>query len=72
MDQLLKTESGKTLMSALWGFGLAALLYHAACTDGSCIVIKSPPKSEINGQVYIHDDKCYAFKPYTVKCNSKE
>lgn len=66
---LLKTPTGKTMTSIIWGLGIAALFY-LACKEGGCLVVKAP--EDFDNGVYKFDRDCYKFSPYPVKCNAKE
>lgn len=68
LTRFLHTQSGKYIMSALLGFGLATL-FRTVCKGKNCIVFKAPPMDEIEDKVYKHQDKCYKFTPVTTKCD---
>ena len=61
----LKTPTGKTMTSIVWGLGIAALFY-LACREGGLIVMKAP--EDFDDNVYKFDQDCYKFNPYPVKC----
>lgn len=65
----LKTPTGKTLTSIIWGLGIAALFY-LACKDGGCLVMKAP--ENFGEDTYQFGRDCYKFQPYPVTCDSKE
>jgi len=68
LTRFLHTQSGKYIMSALLGFGLATL-FRTVCKGKNCIVFKAPPMYEIEDKIYKHQDKCYKFTPVTTKCD---
>ena len=67
LNKFLHTQSGRYIMSALLGFGLATL-FRTVCKGKNCIIFKAPPMDEIEDKVYKHQDKCYKFNPVTTKC----
>jgi len=69
LTRFLHTQSGKYIMSAVLGFGLATL-FRTVCKGKNCIVFKAPPMDEIEDKVYKHQDKCYKFTPVTTKCDA--
>lgn len=71
LTRFLHTQSGKYIMSALLGFGLATL-FRTVCKGKNCIVFKAPPMDEIEDKIYKHQDKCYKFTPVTTKCDAQK
>lgn len=71
LTRFLHTQSGKYIMSALLGFGLATF-FRTVCEGKNCIVFKAPPMDEIEDKIYKHQDKCYKFSPVTTKCNAQK
>jgi len=69
LARFFHTQSGKYIMSAVLGFGLATL-FRTVCKGKNCIVFKAPPMDEIEDKVYKHQDKCYKFTPVTTKCDA--
>lgn len=63
------TKLGRIIISVIWGLGLAAL-FRSACKGRRCIVLMGPPPSEIEGQLYKFDGKCYRFSSETTKCDA--
>ena len=68
--RLLTTPHGRAIISIILGLGLASL-FRKVCTDKNCIHFKGAAVSDINGKIYMHDDKCYKYTANPVKCNSK-
>ncbi len=66
--KFIHTESGKHIMSALLGFGLASL-FRIVCKGRDCIIFKAPPIDEIKDKIYKHDGKCYKYEPISAKCS---
>jgi len=71
LTRFLHTQSGKYIMSALLGFGLATF-FRTVCKGKNCIVFKAPPMDEIEDKIYKHQDKCYKFTPVTTKCDANK
>ena len=66
--QILNTNTGRITISIIWGLGLALLFFRQTCEGPDCIVLKAPSKDIVNN-TYLHDSRCYQFKPFSVKCN---
>ena len=70
LTKFLHTRTGKYLMSAILGFGLASL-FRVVCKDKKCIVVKAPPLEEMKkDDVYKFGDKCYSFTRENAPCKS--
>jgi hypothetical protein len=68
--RLFTTPLGKILLSIILGLGLASL-FRKVCTEKNCIHFKGVAVKDINGKVFMHDDKCYKYSASSVKCNKK-
>jgi hypothetical protein len=68
--RLLNTPLGRILLSVILGLGLASL-FRKVCTEKNCIHFKGAAIKDIDGKVYMHDDKCYKYIATSVKCDSK-
>lgn len=69
--RLLYTTEGQTLVSVIFGVGLASI-FRRACKDHKCRVVRPAPLSEIEGRVFkTADGKCLRYVPYPVKCERK-
>lgn len=71
LSKFFRTDTGKHVMSAILGFGLATI-FRAACKDRNCIIFKAPPLDETENKVYEYDSKCYKFKTKIVKCDKNK
>jgi hypothetical protein len=71
LSKFLHTTSGHYLMSILLGFGLASL-FRSVCKGKNCIILKAPPSSDINGEVYRFQDKCYKYNAKPTKCDANK
>ncbi len=67
----LHTQKGGIVISMLLGLGLASL-FRRVCNDRNCLVFKAPSIEEVTTNIYAYGDKCYNFKPHSVKCGSVE
>jgi hypothetical protein len=67
--KLLNSETGKIVISALLGLGLATL-FNKVCKDKNCIIFNGPVLSEIDGKIYKYGDKCYKYKMNPSHCES--
>jgi hypothetical protein len=68
LAKFVQTKTGRYIMSALLGFGLASL-FRAVCKDKNCIIFHAPPLDEIDNKVYKQDGKCYTYKSEAAKCD---
>ena len=64
---ILKNKNGKIIISCILGLGLASL-FKKVCVDDNCLIIKSPPKSEIDNHIFGSGDKCYVYNPEVSEC----
>ena len=71
IKEVMNTDSGKILISVIWGLGLAAL-FRRVCKDNNCIIIKSPPKEDIENKIFGFEDKCYVEGEVDESIISKE
>lgn len=71
LKDFLETDLGSFIVSALLGLGLAAL-FQKACNDNNCIMIKGPSYKKIKDKIYIHDGKCYTYKPESTSCSKEK
>jgi hypothetical protein len=71
LGKLLNTETGKYIMSALLGFGLATI-FRMTCEGKNCIIYSAPDFSEIKDKTFQHNDACYVYTHVPQTCNDKE
>ena len=69
LSKFVQSNTGKHIMSAILGFGLATL-FCVACADRNCIIFKAPDLEEVEGKTFKHGEKCYKFSHETRKCSS--
>ena len=62
-----KSKLSKIILGILWGFGLAVIFRHA-CLGKNCIIYKAPKPSSIKNNIYGFDEKCFTYKPTSIKC----
>ncbi len=63
----MKTPMGKTMISILWGLGLACLFFKS-CKGRSCITLVAPPQQEVLDKQHKHGDSCYNFSKQESEC----
>ena len=56
-----------TALSALLGFGLAAM-FRPLCKGPECVILRGPPVHDIRGAVYQYGKKCVEFQTKPVQC----
>ena len=69
LGKFFKTNTGKRIMSAILGFGLATF-FRTVCKDRYCIVFKAPPLDDIEDKIFKDGKKCYTYKTEGIKCDS--
>ena len=67
LDKFVHSKTGKIIMSVLLGIGLATF-FRTMCKGKQCKIISSPPLTEIDGQTYKFNDKCYTFEKINKQC----
>ena len=71
LNKLVKSTTGKYIMSILLGIGLASL-FRSVCKGKNCGVYRAPPLEEIEDKIYRFDGKCYKFERISSKCDPKK
>lgn len=56
-----------TIMSALIGFGIAAM-FRPLCKGPECVVLRGPPVNDVRNSVYQFGGKCVEFQTKPVAC----
>jgi hypothetical protein len=64
---MLGSESGSVIVSAIFGLGLAAL-FQRVCNGRQCMVVHGPEKEEIEKYYYKMDGECYKYDVQEVAC----
>ena len=65
IKNILKSESGKIIISCILGLGLASL-FKKVCVDDNCLIIRSPP--DVEGKIFKYGNKCYKYTSHSVTC----
>lgn len=68
---LLDTSWGAFIFSFVLGLGLAAL-FRKVCKEGNCVIVKGPPREEVENKIFKKDSKCYRYKSKDVSCDTTE
>jgi hypothetical protein len=71
ISHLMHSYKGQIVISILLGLGLASL-FRKVCNDRNCLVFKAPAIEEVSSSTYTYADKCYTFKPKSIKCGTME
>jgi len=69
LEKIVKNDTGKIIISAILGLGLASL-FKKVCVDDKCLIIKSPPN--IKDSIFGHNNKCYKYNPEITSCKKKK
>ncbi len=73
-SNLLKSDGGKYIISAILGLGLASL-FRKVCDDNyyNCVVYHgSDYDEEIKDKTFKYNDKCYKYEIQPVSCNKNK
>lgn len=65
--KIMKIPGMPTIISALLGFGLAAL-FRPICKGPDCLIVRGPPVKDIRDSVYQIGSKCVEFKTKAMEC----
>ena len=65
--EFLNSNTGKIVLSIIWGLGLSAL-FRQACKGRNCIIIKGVNPNKVKDKIFQFDDKCYKYNSYNVSC----
>jgi hypothetical protein len=71
MIKFFQTDTGRILVSIIWGLGLAAIL-RQACKGRNCIILKAPDPKYIEKQTWKYNNKCYKFQTKQIKCDKNK
>ena len=71
VKNIINSERGKIIFSILLGLGLATL-FRQSCKKNNCLVYKAPNLSNINNQIFQHNNKCYKFNEKSVSCSKTD
>jgi len=69
-DRFFGTQTGRIIISVIWGLGLSAL-FKKACEGRNCQVIKyqGPNPEEVQRSFYKYgNDNCYQYTAYLAPC----
>jgi hypothetical protein len=61
LSKFIHTTTGGYLSSVILGIGLSCL-FRKLCKNGDCIIYKAPPSTDILGNIFEYNDKCYVFE----------
>lgn len=70
-EKLLKTETGRYIISLLLGLGLASF-FRYVCKEKDCLNFIGPHVTEVKDKVYKNGDKCYKYIPRATECSSSK
>lgn len=71
LSKFIHSHTGKLLMSALLGFGLATL-FRKVCVGKNCVIYNAPPLENVKDKIFKYDKKCYKYTHENVKCDSSK
>jgi hypothetical protein len=65
--KLFKIPGMGALLSAILGFGLAAI-FRPLCKGPECVIVRGPPVGDIRGAVYQFGARCVEFDAKPIEC----
>ena len=71
IENLYQTLTGRYIISIILGLGISAL-FRKVCNERDCLIIKGPPTSEITGNIYEFDSKCFKYRVKSTSCKKKK
>ena len=71
INNLLKSGTGRILISVILGIGLASL-FRITCKEKNCITFNGPVISEVDGKIYQFGDKCYKNELNATHCDTNK
>ena len=71
LHKLVKSNTGKYIMSILLGIGLSTF-FRSICKGKDCIVYAAPPLDDIEDKIYKFDGKCYKFEKEAINCEKNK
>ena len=71
LSQLLNSETGTYLVSAILGFGLATLLV-GTCSGPECTVLKAPDPRTYATSTFHFNNSCWAYNNRGTSCNTNK
>lgn len=69
LSKYIYTKTGRIVISALFGIGLASL-FREVCNHADCMIKMGPNKKDLT-EKYRFNGKCYTIKSEAVSCNNK-
>ena len=70
LGKFVHTETGKILMSAILGFGLASL-FRTICKNKDCMAFYAPRLEDIKDKIYKTKEKCVKYTYEPTKCDTE-
>ena len=73
MLNFFNTNTGRILISLIWGFGLATL-FKKTCRGDRCIVKSGPSPRDIENRVFTYqglEGSCFKYTPSISKCKTE-
>ena len=71
IKRLLYTNVGRSIISVVFGLGIAALFYKA-CDEKNCITFRGPNINELDGRIIQHGENCYTNQVVTSSCDDSK
>jgi hypothetical protein len=70
LGKFVHTQTGKIIMSAILGFGLASL-FRTVCQKKNCLAFHAPPLEEFEDKIYKNNNgKCVKYNYVPTKCRT--
>ena len=68
---LIKSKTGKYVISMLLGLGLASI-FRKACKHKNCHVFTKPKDKEVDNKIFKFNGECHQFTLEQTKCDSNK
>lgn len=65
--EMMKSKTGRIVLSIIWGFGLA-MIFQRVCKNRKCIMYEGPHPADIQGKVFRFGGSCYRYNVRQAKC----
>lgn len=71
LKNIIKSKTGKTIMSIILGLGLATL-FRSYCYEKKCLVFLSKNQKYVEDKIFEEDNKCYKYNLKSTSCETKK
>jgi len=69
--EVMKSNTGKVVVSVILALGLASLL-RMSFKNANMVIINGPPVEQTEGKIFSFDNKCYNYKTIATSCKNMD